>query len=250
MNIRRLWHKPGKLGRSAKGTLATPLVRDTAVQPLALPPSFFKSPHPGKWWVLRNDVLGCCVISGLGHVARCISFILKEKFSLSDAQVDRAYYRAGIAQGGTPPNPDNGLSIDVTLTEGTQESDFFIGQIAAFAALTPSNLHELQQGIVNYGMVIVGGNIPQSAEDQFPKVWRVVPNSPIVGGHCWTLSGYDDTTALFDAETWGVRIKVTYDFIATYVDEAYVCVPSQIVRAGAFRGRSAESLIADMTVLS
>ncbi|MGH6876536.1 MAG: hypothetical protein ACREHV_04055, partial [Rhizomicrobium sp.] len=179
MNIRRLWRKPGKLGRSAKGVLAVPYLRDKLTDALPTPPLLVASPRPGNWYMLMNAVLGCCVVSGIGHVIRSVSKFLKFVFGITNAQVAAAYYALGVAQGQPGPKPDNGLSIDDALLSWTQgnvpELVTMAGQAAAFAKVDQDNLTEILQCIYVYGHVIIGVALPQSAENQFPRIWKVVP---------------------------------------------------------------------------
>src|SRR5208283_2701894 len=76
-----------------------------------------------------------------------------------------------------------------------------------------------------YGAYI-GIQVPQSAMDQFNagQPWTIVLGSPIEGGHCIYIVGYNATGPV--CITWGKKQQMDWNFFDTYCDEAYVVIDS------------------------
>ncbi len=217
--IHRLWRKPGKHGRAAKGTLDTPRFVGSAA-PI---PTSVTSPHPGNWYMLGNDKWGDCVFAACAHVVRSVDKVNGGKFALTSQEVVNAYFAYGISQGEAGPHPDGGAGVDQVL-QIWKTTGIFGTQIKDYASLDVTNHDEIKSAIATLvptgkGAVILGVTLPQSAEDQFPGPWTVRGNPKIIGGHAISATGYDENW--LNPESWGCRIKASWEFIATYCDEGY-----------------------------
>jgi len=128
-----------------------------------------------------------------------------------------------------PTTYDNGEDISTSLTSWAQGEIY--GVKLPFTAPVASNQKaDLQNGIALGGGLLVGIQLPQSAEDQFPNEWTWEPSSPILGGHCVWLTGYTDTYVAL--VTWGQLIQCTWDFLSNTIDEAHAVVMPQAIAAG------------------
>ena len=127
-----------------------------------------------------------------------------------------------------PSQFDNGEDMTNSLTGWAQGQEYGC-QIAFTAPVNPKSRDDIKNGIYLGGGLLIGIQIPQSAEDQFPNEWTWQPSSPSLGGHCVLLAGYtDEYVALV---TWGQLIKATWQFIENAIDEAHVVILPQAVAA-------------------
>jgi hypothetical protein len=141
-----------------------------------------------------------------------------------------------VSQGCTPaqlfadPNTyDNGEDITNSLTGWAKNPQYGV-KLPFTAPVSAGNQDDLKNGIYLGGGLLVGIQLPQSAEDQFPNEWTWQPSSPNLGGHCVWLTGYtDEYVALV---TWGALIRATWQFILETIDEAHALVLPQAVAAG------------------
>lgn len=141
-----------------------------------------------------------------------------------------------VAQGCTPaelfadPNQyDNGEDVTTSLT-GWCTTEIYGVKLPFTAPVDSSSKPDLMNGIALGGGLLIGIQLPQSAETQFPNEWTWQPSSPTLGGHCVWLTGYtDDYVALV---TWGQLIQCTWQFLQNVIDEAHAVVLPQAVTAG------------------
>ena len=132
----------------------------------------------------------------------------------------------------TDPNTyDTGLNIGTSL-QTWHKPGLFGSKIAFEADVNYQNMNDVKNALYLCGGVIIGIQVPESAEEQFPGTWTYVPGSPILGGHCFTLSGYNSAEKMFWGETWGTLIGITEEFLLNYMDEVHAVVSGQAVKAG------------------
>jgi hypothetical protein len=97
--------------------------------------------------------------------------------------------------------------------------------IHAFASVNVRNKVEVKRGIYFLGGVQLGVQIPSSAMAQFENgmLWTITDvDSPIEGGHCVALTGYDDFGVT--CVTWGEETKISWPWLSRYVDEAFAVI--------------------------
>jgi hypothetical protein len=170
------------------------------------------------WGMLGNDQVGDCTIAGAAHAIMAWNSEVKEADPVPDASQVLSQYNE--ITGGQ----DTGCVESDVLTRWQKQGLFSDNQVDAFAPVDHKNLVEIHQAIAFYGGAYVGVQLPQSAMDQFNagQPWSVVKGSPIEGGHCVHLVGYDSGFAY--AVTWGQVIPVTYPWLATYLDECWAII--------------------------
>lgn len=220
------------LGRlPAKIPPALRTFKDYATSPLPTPPVTFPAPA-GAWNMDGNDEWGDCVCAAAGNSIAAADVEVAEADQVpTAAQAVAEYQKLTGAQ--TPGDAnDTGLVIsDVLKLWATAPGLFGDNVIAGYAPVAISGLDEIKQGIAAYGAVNAGVNLPQSAEDQFNagQPWTYVGDEPI-GGHDIVFVGYD--TSNLTAVTWGATVQVTPEWVAHYLEEAWVTIPQAFVHAG------------------
>jgi hypothetical protein len=218
---RKITYKMGKLPRKVdKRTLQ--LVKFLVLKNLpSLPDSYDVD---SEWTnmidtnMYGNDTLGDCVIAGRAHMTlRFEDFEQNLLIPITDQDVENEYFKE---TGG----PDSGLNMLDSLNEWRQSGWQAAGEqydIHAYAQIDITNHDELKYCIYLLRGAYTGFNVPQSAMDQFNagQSWTVVAGSPIIGGHCVFIVGYNISGPI--CVTWGKKQQMTWDFWNTYFDEAY-----------------------------
>jgi hypothetical protein len=180
---------------------------------------------PG-WPVYLNNELGDCVPAAAAHCIEQWNFYSGKSFLPSDADVLKAYEDVG---GYVPGNPstDNGAVILDMLNYWRQTG---VGghKIFAFASVNWNNQDEVRAAIQIFGNLYIGIQLPISAQGQ--NDWTV-PDGGIYssagqpgswGGHAIPcMAASPETVTVI---TWGMRLKMSWNFFHDYVDEAYVCI--------------------------
>lgn len=177
-------------------------------------------PSPG---MLGNDMYGDCVEAGNGHIVMQQTFTGQgTEYMVTTSQVLDEYSRI---TGFNPndPNTDQGTMIQDGLND-LRKTGFGSHKISAFAQLDTANMNDVKLAVAEFGAVSIGFSFPASAMDQFNagKPWTVVSGSPIDGGHCVIVMGYDPNWIY--VITWGAVQKMSYGFWNKYVDEAWAVI--------------------------
>jgi hypothetical protein len=186
-----------------------------------------------------NDRLGDCVLAGHVHLSQAIAHENDGTYKVPDGQVIQTEYFD--LTGGA----DTGL-VESTFLTTAQKAPVLGSQVDVFCPFNHANVDSVKSIIYTFGGVFLGVNLPQSAENQFPGTWTVVPNSPIIGGHCIVAVGYDAQFVYII--TWGKVIRCTWEWFTTYVDEAYAILYTEEVQKnrGPLKTLDIERLRADI----
>jgi len=180
--------------------------------------------------MLGNDQYGDCVEAASGHVVEQQTFIGQgTELQVTTAEALAAYSRI-TGFNPSDPNSDQGTILQDGLND-LRKVGFSGHTIAAFAQIDVHNLADVKLAVAEFGAVDIGFSFPASAMDQFNagKPWDVVSGSPIEGGHCVLVVGYDSNYLY--VYTWGAIQKMTYAFWAKYVSEAWCLIDSDWVNA-------------------
>lgn len=205
---------------------------DTAVV-LPTVPRTQTVPTVRSWPMYLNDRLGDCTIAAGAHMIQSWSKEAKRPLTPLEADVAYAYWQTG-----TPPH-ETGWPGAVT-DDGRVELDVLnywrhtgIGgdKIEAYAAVDPTDHAAMKAAIWLFGGVYVGIALPKSAQKQ--ASWKVVtgPDSRpgSWGGHAVPLLGY--TSAQATCVTWGQKVRMTWEFIDDYCEEAYAIISRDFLTA-------------------
>jgi hypothetical protein len=148
-----------------------------------------------------------------------------------------------------PGTYDTGLDISTTLLTWHKNGLFGV-EPGLCAPIDYTNLDDIKSALWLAGSVVVGGQIQEAQENQFPGTWRWVPGSPILGGHCFLLTGYTTAQKMFWGVSWGALIGMTEDFLTNSLDEAYAVVSAQAIKRGTGpTGLNISKLDADLNAL-
>ena len=179
-----------------------------------------------------NDTYGDCTIAGAAHALSIWNHEVDETIPVPGENecVSQYFILEGSPNGEPDPSLDNGLNMADVL-ETWQTTGLFNGtKIAAYAPVKLDDLTTIKQVVAFYGACYIGVNLPESAQNQFPNPWTVIPDSPIEGRHCILATGYDQHY-LYCA-TWGQLVAVAWDWFEKYTEELWAIFPQAFVDAG------------------
>jgi hypothetical protein len=198
------------------------------------------------WDLDGNDQYGDCVVGTAANTVGVAVAVLEATFGpgtpgttvpVPSAAQAIAEYKA-LTGCVTPGDAnDTGLVISTFLQDWATAPGLFGGDlIGGYAPVYLTDIAEIKQAVAAYSFVVVGVNLPQSAEDQVENapagtipVWSYVGDQPI-GGHCVAFVGYD-TTYLY-AYTWGTVVAVELAWWQAYGEEVWAVIPMPFVAAG------------------
>ena len=171
--------------------------------------------------------LGDCTIVGGINAIRTWDLLVKENDAIPDANAGVTEY---LTQSG---GQDTGLA-ETGVLQKWQTVGMFGEKLDVWGPVNHSNVTAIKNAIAYYGLCYFGVQLPDSAQQQFnpggQSTWSVVPGAQIEGGHCIDGVGYNDQGV--QCVTWGQIVTCTWQWIAEYLDEAYVLLPQQFVEAG------------------
>lgn len=195
-----------------------------------------------SWGMLGNNQYGDCMPAGQGHAAKLeVAMGGKPVPSLTVANTLADYWAMNNVAAGAPGSQsDQGTDPRVGL-KYHQKIGMRLGNVrhklTAYAALRVGDLSQLDEAIYLFGAAGVGIDCPQSAQEQFLSgYWRVVPGSPIEGGHWVVVVGR--WNGYYEVITWGRRIHVAPAFLEEYMSCAFAMLSPEIVGTG---GKSPEA---------
>jgi hypothetical protein len=200
-----------------------------------------------------NDQLGDCTCAGIGHMFGCwTKYAQSAELIFPDTVIETLYEQAA---GYVPGNPstDKGATLQQIL-DFVQKNGLEGHTIDAFAQLRNLDTAGMSTALKLYGSVYVAVSLPQSAEDQFnySEPWTVMPGSPILGGHCITMQGFDGGLNSYRWCTWGKPDQASsIGWWQHYGMEAWAVYSKDFMRSGgtAPNGLNEASLLADMVNL-
>lgn len=200
-----------------------------------------------EWGMMLNDNLGDCTCATAGHSIQIASAIAsggKNIITVTDQDIADVYWATG-------DEDDGRFCIDV-LKHWVNKG---IGghKALAFAELDLNDLfHQFRHGMHLFGFVYLGIGLPVTAQKQ--KEWRYVPDDPdnepwSWGGHAIHTSDYEREDA--EGVSWGRPVKLGWEFIKHYVDEAYVVLLPEILNASGrnIDGLDVDALLGDVEIL-
>ena len=210
--------------------------------PLPAAPPSVKAPTC-NWGMLGNDQYGDCTLAGAVHLRMANSLEYKESNE-------------------TWPTTDQVVSTYLTLTHGQDaglvEADvlhtwhtagLFGNRIDGYAPLDHRDEDELRSCVATFGGAYLGIAVPATAQTQFGdgQPWDLTgypADRQIVGGHCVPACGYDSDYLY--VVTWGKVQKVTWRWLAVYLEEGWAVGTSELFAAA---GVDVVALRADLASL-
>lgn len=213
-----------------------------AFMPLRLPSAPATSRYSRsvtRWPMFANDAYGDCTLASQGH-----RIVLQEhnarqrEVEVSDADVLAAYSAVTGFDPARPETDQGAYLLDVLNFMRRQgmgrEKDGTPHTITAFVKVDHTRADELRLASWMFGGLYLGVWLPNSAQHQ--KIWDV-PNTGATGdgepgswgGHAIWMTGYE--RRYVDFVTWAQSRRMTWEFLTTYVDEAYAVVSEDFLRA-------------------
>jgi hypothetical protein len=196
--------------------------------------------------MLGNDEFGDCVEAGVAHTVEQDTRYATgtEQVVTTDETLDLYSVLTGFNR--NDPSTDQGTVVQDALDYWRKTGVFGGHKLAAFAAVKLSDFNEIENAVNLFGQVIIGFNFPESAMDQFNagQPWTVVKGSPLDGGHCVVLVGYDADWLY--VLTWGQIQRMDRAFWRAYVDEAWVGITQETINA---QGANAFGGVLDLAAL-
>ena len=205
------------------------------------------------WGMMLNDSIGDCTCAAAGHmIEQWTRYAAGTEAVVPDPAIEKAYEDVGGYISGQPQTDNGAVMLDV-LTYWKQTG---IGghKIAAYATIDLNNTNELKTAVRLFGNVYLGIQLPISAQPQ--NAWTVPSGGPngdgspgSWGGHCVPIMAYSPQS--LSVVTWGARLKMSWNFLKDYADEAYVVLSQEWieVNGGAPSGFNLAQLQADLAAL-
>jgi hypothetical protein len=195
--------------------------------------------------MLGNNTCGDCGVAGLQH-------------GLESAETDTGEHE---------PFPDDQQAVDYYLTyTGGQDTGVVLSQylayvrsngyyghtVAAYAPVAVYDVPTLQAAVWLYDFAYAGIVVTEGMQAAFAagRPWtRETLDSPVLGGHCVPVVGYDGTYLY--AVTWGAVQPIAYSAWHYMSEEAWAVITGELGTAGGDgRGISLPALQADLSRLA
>lgn len=130
-----------------------------------------------------------------------------------------------------PDQYDTGEDITTSLTKWCTTEEY--GDKLGFTAqVDPSSQGDVLNGLFLGGGLLIGLQLRENNEQEFPGTWTWNAQSQVIGGHCVELTGYDLTRQMAWLVTWGQLIGITFQCLFNSMDEAHVYATAQAIAAG------------------
>jgi hypothetical protein len=208
--------------------------------------------------MMLNDSIGDCAIAGPGHAIQHWTAQAGKQVILTDDQILAAYE---AVSGYVPGNPNTDSGCVLSSVMNYWKSTGIGGHtIDAYAGLTPPPIKshtsiwqlifhggdfktvdnswqtEIRNAAYYFGGVVIGLALPIALQNYTETdLWDLTPNDDDSktqpggwGGHCVLLiPGYDEEGITL--VSWGREYKATWDFLESYMDEAWAPLSKDIL---------------------
>jgi hypothetical protein len=196
------------------------------------------TPPPNAHWgngipftMLGNNQYGDCVEAGYAHMVQIWGDRAGSPYVPDEADT-LAAYTAITGFNPNDPNTDKGTDI-LTAVNYWKSTGLDGHEITAFAALNPLDQSQMEESVAFFGGAYIGLQLPISAQSQVGQQWTVTQGPDAQpgswGGHCVPICGYGPDQLW--CVTWGAEQSMTWQFLTTYCDEAYVLLAQEWMEA-------------------
>ena len=197
--------------------------------------TFENTPSTGDF----ND----CTIAAAAHMTQLWTASVGPELKFSDGDVTAAYkYFVG-------EDTKKDLKMRDVL-EYWRTAGIGNHKIQAYGQIQNQNVKQVKYSITLLGGCYIGLGLPSALFDQHTDPttvqggkWGSVPNPPVgdytpnpENGHAIAGVGFDDTWLYF--VTWGKQIQMTWQFLNTYMDEAWGLVSADWISTGSGKSPS------------
>lgn len=203
------------------------------------------APDGTAWGMDGNDTYGDCGVAGIEHGFKAADAVLNYP-EQAPADQDVVNYYLTYTDG-----QDSGVVLADFLAY-VKQTGFFGHSIEAYAPVGVHDVPTLQFAIdafdFSYTGITVTDAMMQAHNDGKPWTLDDV-YSPVDGGHCVPLVGYDNSWLY--CITWGSVQPISYSAWHYISSEAWAVIPSEFTaKNGDGRGINLEALKADLPKLS
>lgn len=187
-----------------------------------------------------NDTVGDCVVAGWDHFRQIVTGLLggaQKNFTQDEIWNFYKTQNPGFDPHGTAStngpdsNHDAGMIIQAFL-------EYLVAQkyILGFAKIDYQNDAQMRAAIYLGLGVITGVQLRNAQMQQLQTgTWDFDASSPVEGGHCIPLAGYNNNPDIVAIVTWGRLIAGTRSFVNNQMDEAWFVLMQEHVDHPGFR---------------
>lgn len=214
---------------------------------LPKPPAKVAVPDVPLWGMLGNDAYGDCGPAGLEHgfmADAAATGLSGSEVPATDAQTVSYYLTYTGGQ-------DTGVVLSQYLAY-VRKTGFYGRKVDSYAPVAVHDVPLLQSAISLFDFTYTGITVTQQMQEDFEdgKAWTTKSlESPVDGGHCVPLVGYDDE--FLYCVTWGGVQAITYPAWHYMSSEAWAVITGEFATAnGDGRGVNLTALNADLDKLN
>lgn len=196
--------------------------------------------QPAGWGMMLNGPdpanppqipfgVGDCTKAGIAHAIQTWTEVINQRITISDTAI-LTYYELWDGYVLGDEATDNG-AVELDTLNRWRKEGFAGHELLAYAAVPVGDFQKVKQAIALFGGAYIGVGLPITARDQ--DTWDVVSGGGSAaqkdswGGHCVWVLAYDEET--LTCVTWGELKKMTWNFWAQYVDEAYALLSPDFI---------------------
>lgn len=196
---------------------------------LPAPPPAVNWGQDVQWPMWRNDTLGCCTQVAVASAIRTWTGAALSPILLSDEQVVSNYSSESGYVPGQPATDRGAVEVDVLSRwchEGYERPGQTRDYLTAYGYVDPKDTLSVHRAVAMLGGVYIGLTLPEYACSGNTD-WVINPNADnrIAGGHAVWIHGYDGGWLYLNS--WGMPLRMSYDFFAAHCDEAYGLISRQ-----------------------
>lgn len=210
--------------------------------------------RPIVYGTMLNDLIGDCAVAAPGHIVQNWKAVADASHPalVSDTQIIEAYSAiTGYVEGN--PATDNGSNM-LDVLNYWKKTGIAGTKIDGFTSIDPQNIDQVKAAIYIFGAVYTGIMVPYSVVDSLNsgvgnRHWHYVQgDKPANQGHAVAHFGYGRSGNT--CVSWGEFYTFDWDFWLHWVDEAYVVVSNDWLKASGITpsGLDYQALLNDLTM--
>ncbi len=185
----------------------------------------FTEINPENWILGDNDKIGdCTCVSGANSMLFRSTLRDENVLRVPTPRIINFYEIFGYNPQLTQPDGSNPTDQGAVLTNVMQtwmtrgyDTGSGINRLSGYGSIDPRNTNLIKNAIDLFEDVYTGVQLTVAQQTQ--EIWDYVPNSPIWGGHCIDIVGYDEE--YFYGISWKKVFRITVRFILMQCMEMY-----------------------------